>query len=578
MKAKLRKLAITLAITIIFLNFTSTNMKTVLSSDTARKIDLFTQKIPFNGKEINQPSDAFAPQELVILYANVTYNEAPIARMLVAFQAKNPRNPFENMTIAGSSFTDESGIAQFSFRIPWPSENAEQIIFGEWFATANVEIAQQVVADTLTFQVGWILKITNITTLNARLEPQTRYLRGEMIFFNLTVENIALIPKSATIIIDVQDTANYPIIHIEMDNLVFQSGENHVHGSSQIPATAIIGEATVSAAAYTASPNIGGVLYSPAALSRFEIIEKPPVENHDIAITNLSVSPQTAYIGTPIEVTVEIINLGDFSETFDVSICYDVFKIATRKVWSLDSGLNITMSFMWDTSSTIEGNYTIWALADFVPGEVNIANNVFVNGNVSLLGKHDIAVLNVWPSKILAYKGEIVHIYVAVKNEGNYVESFDVVAFYGSNVIGKQFVNGLQPNTKTLLIFYWNTLDVTEGNYILSAEASAVPGELIIENNKFIDDVVEIKLWTFFVWHVALLFVLALLIGVCLILALLYVLWRRGRKKKRQVSTQLNSPRDTEFKKIKICGACGRQFNGVYTFCPYCFTFHGKDY
>jgi len=589
MKAKLKKLAVTLTITIIFLSITPANMKPVYSSDTARKIDLFTQKIPFSGKGINQPSDAFAPQELVILYANVTYNEAPVARMLVAFQARNPRNPFENMTIAGSSFTDESGIAQFSFRIPWPSENAEQIVFGEWFATANVEIAQQVVIDNLTFQVGWIIKITNITTLNAGLEPQTRYLRGDMIVFNLTVKNIALVPKLATIIIDAQDAASYPIIHIEMNNLVFQSGENHVHGSSQIPATAIIGEATVSAAPYTAPPNIGGVLYSPAALSRFEIIEKPPIENHDVAITRVNVSPLIAYIGTPIEITVEIVNLGDFSETFDVSICYDVFKIATTKVWSLGSGLDITMSFLWDTSNTREGIYTIWAFADSVPGEVNVTNNAFINGNVTLLSKppfliHDIAVLNVWPSKTLAYTGEIVYIYAVVKNEGNYVESFDVTAFYDSNVIGKQFVNSLQPGIEILLVFYWNTLDVREGNYTLSAEASVVPEELNTENNKFVDDVVWVKLWTFPPgWEVpvgllALLIVSALLIGVCLICALLFVLWRRRRRKKRKRNTQLNSPREAGFKKIKTCGACGKQFNGVYTFCPYCFTFHGKDY
>ena len=585
MNAGLKKLAVMLTITAILLSFTQANMKMVSSSDTGRKIDLFTEKMPFNGKGINQSSDAFEPQELVILYANVTYNEYPIANKLVAFQVNNPANAFQNITIVGVSSTNQSGIAQFSFRIPWPSENAEQIVFGEWSAIATVDIAEQVVVDTLIFQVGWIIKITNIATLNAKFEPQAKFLRGDLIVFDLTVENIAFIPKSGTIIIDVQDANSYPIIYVEMDNLVFQPGENHVRASSQIPITATIGEAKVLAAVYTAPPKIGGVLFSPAALSQFEIISAPvPVEKHDIAITSVSASPLIAYIGNPIEITVEIINLGDFSETFDVSICYDIFKIATRKVWSLDSGLNITMSFMWDTSSTSEGNYTIWALADFVPGEVNVANNVFVNGNVTLLSKHDIAVLNVSPSKILAYIGEIVYVYVVVKNEGNYVESFDVIAFYNSNVIGKLFVNSLQPGSEMPLVFCWNTLNVTEGNYTLSAEASTVPGEINIENNKFVDDVVWIKLWTFPpvwgipMWLLAFLFGLALLIGVCLISALLCVLWWRRRKRKRQRSIQLNSPREVGFKKTKTCGACGKQFNGVHTFCPYCFTFHGKDY
>jgi hypothetical protein len=586
MNAGLKKLAVMLTITAILLSFTQANMKMVSSSDTGRKIDVFTQKIPFNGKGINQSSDAFEPQELVILYANVTYNEAPMANKLVAFQVNNPANAFQNITVGGVSSTNQSGIAQFSFRIPWPSENAEQIIFGEWFAIATVDIAQQVVVDTLTFQVGWIIKITNITTLNARLEPQTRYLRGEVIVFDLTVENIALTLKSATIMIDVQDANSYPIIYVEMDNLVFQPGENHVRAYSQIPITATIGEAKVLAAVYTAPPKIGGVLFSPAALSQFEIISAPvPVEKHDIAITSVSASPLIAYVGTPVEITVEIVNLGNFTETFDVSICYDIFKIATRKVWSLDSGLNITMSFMWDTSSTSEGNYTIWALADFVPGEVNVANNVFVNGNVTLLSKHDIAVLNVSPSKILAYIGEIVYVYVVVKNEGNYIESFNATAFYDSNVVGTLFVNSLHPDDEKLLVFYWNTRNVTEGNYTLSAEANVVPGEANIDNNRFVDGVVWVKPWVFPpvwkipIWLLALLFLLAMLIGILLLLVLICALLRRRRRKKKdKMVIPPIPPTIMPFQRSKKCRVCGKEFLGLYTFCPYCFTFHGKDY
>jgi hypothetical protein len=275
MNAKLKKLALTLTATMIFLSFTLVNVKIAFSNDPDRKIDVFTQKIPFNGKGINQSSDTFQPQELVVLYALVTYNEDPVGNMLVAFQINNPANAFQNITIVGVSSTNQSGIAQFSFRIPWPVENAEQIIFGNWFAIVTVDIAGQVAVDTLKFQVGWIIKITKIRTLNANLEPQTKYLREEVIVFNLTLENIALTAKSATIIIDAQDVINYPIIHLEMDSIIFQPGENFVCGTSQISTIASIGEAMVSATAYTASPKIGGVPYSPAAVSTFTIITSP---------------------------------------------------------------------------------------------------------------------------------------------------------------------------------------------------------------------------------------------------------------------------------------------------------------
>jgi hypothetical protein len=559
-----------------------------------RRIDVYTQKVPFDGKGIDQSSDAFAPQELVILYANVTYNEAPVANKLVSFQANNPPNAFQNMTVVGSSITNGSGIAQFSFRVPWPTESPEQIVFGEWTVLASVEIAEAVIMDTLTFKVGWIIKITNIATFNSELAPQTKYLRGEGIVFDLALENIALIPKSGVIIIDAQDASSYPIIHIELDNLVFQPGENHVQGSSQIPTDAIIGQAKVTTAAYNASPSIGGALYSPAAFSTFEIIVLVPSEGHDVAVINVSVLSSTAYIGDPIEVTVEVINLGKFTETFNASIHYDSFRIATQKVWSLGSGLSTTLIFTWDTSGASAGTYVIWAFAEFVPGEVNVLNNIFTNGKVTLLSKpptpmHDVAVLSVSPSKTLAYIGEIVYVYVDVKNEGAYPESFNVTAFYNSNVIATQFVNSLQPGSEMPLTFCWNTLNVTEGSYTLSAEASTVLGELNVENNRFVDDVVWVKPSMFpsigvSGWLLAILFLLAVIIGACLIFAIAFsLLRRRKRKRKDQIGPELRSPEAKRFKEMgpvrsKTCSACGKEFSEVHTFCPYCFTFHGKDY
>jgi hypothetical protein len=118
MSAKPKRLAVTLTMIAILLSFTLANIKTGASSDAARKIDLFTQKMPFNGKGMNQSSDAFQPQELVILYAFVTFNEYPIASKLVAFHINNPANALENITVVGVSSTNQSGIAQFSFRMP----------------------------------------------------------------------------------------------------------------------------------------------------------------------------------------------------------------------------------------------------------------------------------------------------------------------------------------------------------------------------------------------------------------------------------------------------------------------------
>ena len=130
-------------------------------------IDLYTEKTPFNGMGANQSSDAFEPQELVVLHALATYNGYPVQQKDVAFEISGPPNPFQNITIVGLGRTDEIGTTTFSFRIPWPSENPEDVIFGEWTAIATVTIAGQVAVDTLTFRVGWIIRITEIATLNS---------------------------------------------------------------------------------------------------------------------------------------------------------------------------------------------------------------------------------------------------------------------------------------------------------------------------------------------------------------------------------------------------------------------------
>jgi hypothetical protein len=234
-----------------------------------RFIDLFDQRGGFGA---NVSSDMFQPQELVILDAFVTYNGNPVANKLVAFLVNGPANVIENLTVAGSSSTNESGMAEFSFRIPWPSQNPEEKVFGVWHAVATVDIADQAVVDYLAFQVGYIIKITSIATLNAELKPQKNFVRLSTIVFNLTVENSARTAKPATITIDVLDSDGHPIFHVQLDHLVFQPGVNYVNASGRINADASIGQATVYAAAYTAPVERGGVLYSPGISTTFEIV------------------------------------------------------------------------------------------------------------------------------------------------------------------------------------------------------------------------------------------------------------------------------------------------------------------
>jgi hypothetical protein len=346
-----------------------------------RVIDLYTQKAPFDGKGINQSSDAFEPQELVVLYANVTYNGFPVPQKSVAFQVIGPVNPVQNVTRAlGSNDTDQNGIAQFSFRILSPSDNVESV-FGEWLAIATVSIADQTVLDTLPFQVGWIIRITNVETFNEQLQPQTLFLRQKTVVFNLTVENIALTQKSATIGVDVQDSATHTIIQLQKEDMVFPPGTTYLTVSSQIPVTATLGEASILAAAYTKPPESGGVPYSPAISGMFEIITR------DVAITAVKPSSMVVTSGQTLNITITARNKGNETESFGVTAYYDNTPIDRKLVSGLAPQTETDIVFEWNTSSIPPGTYVIKGVADTVPGEIEVdtADNTLVDGTVTII-------------------------------------------------------------------------------------------------------------------------------------------------------------------------------------------------
>jgi hypothetical protein len=86
------------------------------------------------------------------MYANITDSGTPVSGKLVSFTIRGPANPFANTTLVLTSATKDSGIAQCSFRIPFPDENLEEVL-ETWFAQATASIDDQIVSDIVTFQV-----------------------------------------------------------------------------------------------------------------------------------------------------------------------------------------------------------------------------------------------------------------------------------------------------------------------------------------------------------------------------------------------------------------------------------------
>lgn len=107
---------------------------------------------------------------------------------------------------------------------------------------------------------------------------------------------------------------------------------------------------------------------------------------------------------------------------------------------------------------------------------------------------HDVAVTNVEPSKTEANRGETVLISVTAENQGDYNETFTVNCYADSTLIGSQTIYLTLSNATTVLIFPWDTLSFTPGDYVLKANATTVLGENPIntDDNSLTDGTVNI--------------------------------------------------------------------------------------
>ena len=219
-------------------------------------LDLYTQKPePYSGRGPNQPSDAFAPQEEVILHAEVHYNCEPVEYKFVAFEVKDPTG---ETVIDRSSATDQHGLATTRFRL------ASNATFGIYTVLATVEVVEKTVNDTLTFRVGWIIEIIKVETVDATGMAKDIFTKGEHICFNLTAKTMAFVSKTAMFTIVVYDEEGVPIGHVVLSNWVIPPDtSNFFIVDLQIPTWAYIGVATAYANAYTNVPTSGGVPYCP---------------------------------------------------------------------------------------------------------------------------------------------------------------------------------------------------------------------------------------------------------------------------------------------------------------------------
>jgi len=216
------------------------------------------------------------------------------------------------------------------------------------------------------------------------------------------------------------------------------------------------------------------------------------VGRHNVAITNIIVSPVKVAVGGSVTINVTVRNLGNWAESFNVTVKYGDTNIATQSVSSLGQGANKTLTFKWVTAGVPEGTYAIKAVADSVTGESDITDNTKI-GDTVLLGRHDIAVTGVTVSSSEVSVGQSVSISVTVQNQGNFTETFSVTVKFDDTEIGALNVTDLASGASATLDFSWDTASVSPGTYTIKAVAGTLSGETDTDDNTKIGSSVKIN-------------------------------------------------------------------------------------
>ena len=219
------------------------------------QIDLFTNK---GGIGPNVSSDAYGPQELVLMYANVTYNYASVADKEVTFTVLSPNGTTVAVQVAS---TNTTGIASASYRTPW----LDNTNFGTWTIIASVDISQVVVTDMTNFTYNYLITTNGITI------PSSVHRQSSM---TVTV-NIQSIENSTlwtTATITLYDEQNVPIDSYVAKNTNETAGPGSFSTTFTIPSWAFVGTATAYVNILTNNPATGGVAYCPEKTANFQIL------------------------------------------------------------------------------------------------------------------------------------------------------------------------------------------------------------------------------------------------------------------------------------------------------------------
>lgn len=234
------------------------------------QIDVYTDKGGMEGGDFYDGdwSDAYGPQELVCVYAKVTYNGEPVEYKPVGFEVIDAGGNSIDYRVA---FTNSSGIAKVCFRLPWQGSEAE-LHFGNFTIVGTVDIAGTIVSDDVKFRYGYIVSIDH-----AELNPESLK-KGESMTVEVFLTSISFTSKTVLLTVVAYDNCSVPIDLDKTDGLTVDPDVTHSYGTwtITIPPWAFVGPAKLYINVFTAAPSAGGIPYCPEKAYDYTILPTLP--------------------------------------------------------------------------------------------------------------------------------------------------------------------------------------------------------------------------------------------------------------------------------------------------------------
>jgi hypothetical protein len=202
----------------------------------------------------------------------------------------------------------------------------------------------------------------------------------------------------------------------------------------------------------------------------------------DLAVTGVAPQVTKAAPGDLVRVYVKVENQGATNENPTATLYANGTQVNSF-TFAISSGGVLVWGATWNTAGFKQGRYLISASISQAVGETDLADNTMSGGFV-IVRIPDVAISSVLPAGAWVYQGNTEKVAVTAVNLGTLTsETFAVQLRVNGTSVASQTVTNLGPGASQTLTFNWATSGAVIGNYLISAYAVPIPGEVNTANN-----------------------------------------------------------------------------------------------